>query len=143
MKSSIVILLGLYFFAASKKTDYILLEAGATEHNKPIPVIVFYIDSFDRANVDYGHFYKVTEDDIHSIKAIISNYSEAKQTDTSTWSYYRYFIHTCNSDDIWSTGDRSSTFRLVNSIIAAIKDEKVRRNVSAVVKTFDYRMPEN
>jgi len=129
----------------SSNYTYIMLEYGG-EIDKPLPLIIFYIDSFDMSSsllyvdmdtppgskVYFGKAYKVSNCEFASIEVVILENKLVVKADTSDFDYYNFTIARNGQKlrYVMTKINKTGLIDLFDEILKKIEDPGMRENVN-------------
>lgn len=115
--------------------NYISLEFANDHIEKPMPVIVFYLDSFETDNLSFvGRKFKIKKEEFGGIEKVIKEESSYIILDSNAVRYYDIDIVKKNTKTKYGTVNLTKTKQLIFKIIEQLRTSK---KYEEIFKTFD------
>ena len=138
-KKSLGILLVTIFLngkAQQVNTNYIYLEFSGDHYEKPVPAIVFNLDSFATDELLFtGYRFKVNKQEFASIENVVENGSSYVIIDSLAYRYYDIKIVKNGGKVIYGTVNLHKSKELFAKILDQLKNTKRYPEIS---KAFEY-----
>jgi hypothetical protein len=124
-----------------ENNNYILLEFSDEHTEKPIPVIVFSVDSFYADKFSFvGYTFRVTRAELDKIEKVTQMNSSYLLLDSLAYRYYSVNVIRNGKKKIYGTINLRETKKLFDQIIAALNSRKDAADISRVFEKVSHNL---
>jgi hypothetical protein len=142
-KSFIVLLLPLFLFGKQQKknSNYISIDFAYEHYDKPVPTIVFNLDSFETNEYLFvGYRFKVNKQEFESLNNLVKTESSYIILDSFAVRYYDINIVKDGKKIIYGTVNFHRTKDLFTKILNVVRNSKDFAEISQAFKTIYTRI---
>src|SRR5438128_705403 len=130
---TIILFEALFFVGAEQKNkNYISLEFSSSHTEKPVPFIIFNVDSMVTDNLSFaGYKFKVTQKEFNELENVAKQNCSYLLIDTLAYRYYSVNVIKSGKKSIYGTTSLGESKKLFSKILGILKG---RRNFSEISK---------
>ncbi len=123
----------------SNKAQYLILSYGGPQ-NKPVPTIIFYVNSYKKPENTFLKTFKITKETFASIKKEIETDTLYKLNNPKEAGYFNFTIVDKSETNIFATFDKETTKRMLLKIPTVIHNSKLRREIIDEIEYVSVRL---